>query len=268
MRIPRLRRTHGRHLRLRVLLLAAVAAVAIAGALLARSSAFVDGLELSSIDARYAVRGTQGVQDVSLVAIDQRTLSALNVGQAIPRSMHARVIDRLHAAGARVIAYDAEFSGHKDPRDDRALLASLRRARPVVLATHDVGDPPLRIPAGLRDPGAVGAKLGSIELLTDDDGTVRQMGDRFGSFQSFPVVAAETALGHSVGASNFSDGDAWIDYAGPPGTVPTYSFSRVLRGAVPASAFRDKVVVVGATDPSYKDLFSAPGTADQMSGAE
>jgi adenylate cyclase len=249
-------------------MLAAVAGVAIAAALLARSSTFVDGLELDSIDARFAVRGSQHEPAVSLVAIDQRTRSALRVGPALPRSLHARVIDRLHDAGARVIAYDAEFSSRTDPREDRALLASLRRARPVVLATHDVGEPPLRIPAGLREAGVVGARLGSIELLTDGDGTVRQMADRFGRFESFPVLAAETALGHSVDATEFSDGDAWIDYAGPPGTVSTYSFSRVLRGAFPADAFRGKVVVVGATDPSYKDLFPAPGTADEMSGAE
>jgi adenylate cyclase len=249
-------------------LLAAVAGVAIAAALLARSSTFVDGLELGSIDARFTVRGSQREPAVALVAIDQRTRSALRVGPALPRSLHARVIDRLHDAGARVIAYDAEFTGRTDPREDRALLASLRRARPVVLATHDVGRPPLRIPAGLRDAGAVGARLGSIELLTDDDGTVRQMADRFGRFESFPVLAAATALGHPVNAAEFSDGDAWIDYAGPPGTVSTYSFSQVLRGAFPADAFRGKVVVVGATDPSYKDLFPAPGTADEMSGAE
>jgi adenylate cyclase len=263
-----LRRAHGRHYRLRFGLLLAVLGAALAVSLAARSSGLLDQLELDSVDVRFAVRGNVERPQVVVVAIDQESVSDLQVGRILPRTMHAQVIDRLERAGARTIAYDAEFRGRTDRRDDRALLASLRRARPVVLATHDVGDRPLRIPAGVRRPDIVGARLGSIELLTDQDGTVRQMASRFGPVKSFPVVAAETALGRSVDAGAFSDGDAWIDYAGPPGAIRTYSFARVLRGAFPANAFRGKVVVVGATDPSFKDLFPVPGTADEMAGAE
>ncbi len=65
------------------------------------------------------------------------------------------------------------------------------------------------------------------------------------------------------------DGETWIDYRGPPGTMRTYSYSRVLRGQVPARAFRDKIVVVGAAAPSLQDLHATSTSGDElMSGPE
>ena len=62
---------------------------------------------------------------------------------------------------------------------------------------------------------------------------------------------------------------AWIDFAGPPGTVRSYSYSRVLDGKVPASAFTEQarrhrpVRVVAAGRPRHS------GSGDEvMSGAE
>lgn len=224
--------------------------------------------ELNSVDARFEVRGErEPIRDVVIVAIDQKTLGELGVRPPFPRSLHARVIDRLEEAGADQIAIDIEFAERSEPREDRALLASLRRAQPVVLATHDVGPERLGIPAG-EDPREVGARLGSIEVLTDQDSVVRQMGERFGPFESFPVVTVETARGEPVSLDDFSGGDAWIDFAGPPGSVPSHSYSDVLRGRIPNGEFQDKIVVVGASDPSFKDLFAVPGTPDQMPGVE
>ena len=63
------------------------------------------------------------------------------------------------------------------------------------------------------------------------------------------------------------DGD-WIDYAGPPETIPTYSFSSVLRGEVDPAAFKDKIVVVGAAAPSLQDVHSTSVGGGLMPGGE
>ncbi len=55
----------------------------------------------------------------------------------------------------------------------------------------------------------------------------------------------------------------WIDYRGPPGTIPAYSFSRVLRGQVPARDFRDKIVVVGAGAPWLQDEHTTPTSGEE-----
>src|SRR4029450_8853422 len=47
--------------------------------------------------------------------------------------------------------------------------------------------------------------------------------------------------------------------------VRSYSLSRVHDGKVPASVFKDKVVVIGATAPSLQDIKATP-TGSVMSG--
>jgi adenylate cyclase len=77
----------------------------------------------------------------------------------------------------------------------------------------------------------------------------------------------ERATGRPVSTAGFVDGEAWIDFAGLAGTIPTVSFSKVLLGQVPASTFRGKVVVVGVTAPSLQDIHATP-TASAMTGPE
>ena len=43
-----------------------------------------------------------------------------------------------------------------------------------------------------------------------------------------------------VNAADFPENHAWIDFRGPPGTFPRYSFGDVLAGTVPASSFAGK----------------------------
>ena len=134
--------------------MAAVAAVAIGAALGANAAGVLHDAELKSVDIRFQIRGEQTPrQDVVLVAVDNKTLSVLNRQPPYPRSVHARMIDFLHHARARVIGYDIQFVGTTTPDQDGALIAAVKRARPMVLATHDVDGPPLRVPAGVRNPG-------------------------------------------------------------------------------------------------------------------
>jgi hypothetical protein len=83
------------------------------------------------------------------------------------------------------------------------------------------------------------------------------------------AVAAARALGREVDVGAFESGGAWIDFRGPPGTIPTYHFSDVRKHRLPASAVRGKVVVVGMTAPTEQDMHPTPTVTDQlMSGPE
>jgi hypothetical protein len=66
----------------------------------------------------------------------------------------------------------------------------------------------------------------------------------------------------------YEPGGAWIDFRGPPGTVPTVSFSAVVRGKVPAGMLRGKTVVIGATDPTIHDQHATSVSSELMSGPE
>ena len=59
-----------------------------------------------------------------------------------------------------------------------------------------------------------------------------------------------------------------MDFAGPPGTYPTYSLIDVVRGEVPDDAFDGKLVIVGPTDPAAKDLVQTPTSDAPMPGPE
>src|SRR3954454_2249681 len=123
-----------RQRRIRLVLLALVAIAAVGVPALLQSLGALDRVELNTVDARLSIRGDHHPNpNVVFVGVDSRTLSAF--GQKIPRAVQARVIDRLHPDGAEVIAYDIRFQGPTQRRDDRALIAAVSRARPIVLGT-------------------------------------------------------------------------------------------------------------------------------------
>jgi CHASE2 domain-containing sensor protein/predicted Ser/Thr protein kinase len=253
----------------RTLLLAVVAAAA-AVALVARGTGALDSLERKTVDARLHVRGDRRpARDIVIVSVDQKSLSQLRMApDRIPRTLHAALINQLHRDGARLIAYDVQFVGQKDSAGDAALKRAISAARPVLLATHDTDAGPVPVPAGERDPARLGAVIGSVGVPTDSDGSVRRMLYAPVTLKTFDVRAAELLLGHPVAESNFPHNSAWVDYAGPPGTFPTISISDAASGRIPSSSFRNKVVLVGYTDPALMDLVQTPVSSTPMAGVE
>ena len=228
------------------------------------------GLELDSVDARFSVRGDQAPPDeVVVVEIDDDTFSDLDEQWPFPRSLHGRLIDRLNDAGARAIAYDVQFTEPTVPAEDNALIGAVARAGNVVLATTEVNR---RGGANVFGGGAVlrsvGARAGNTAVEPGRDGTVRRTHHEVDGLESFAVATAETATGEQVPDDGFGEEGAWIDFAGPAGSVPTVSFSDVIRGKVNPETFRDGIVVVGASAPSLQDVHPTAAGGGQMPGAE
>ena len=256
-----------RQRRARLLLLAASALIAVVVPAALQALGALDRVELSTVDARLSVRGERRPSpDVVVVGIDGRTTSAF--GPRVPRAVQARVIDRLHRAGARVIAYDLRFIGQTKPSDDQALIAAVARARPVVLGSNDPDGKPVPVPAGYRHPERIGAVLASLGVPTDSDGKLRQLLYAPIELRTLPVEAGGLFLGRPIPESRFDENTAWVDFPGPPGTVPTYSLVDVARGRVAPKAFAGKVVVVGNTDPLLHDVVDTPTSDAPMPGPE
>jgi adenylate cyclase len=71
--------------------------------------AFVQNIELRSLDARFNLRGKRAPDPrIVIVDIDEKTLQREGAFP-ISRSAYARLIDRLHASGARIVAFDVTF---------------------------------------------------------------------------------------------------------------------------------------------------------------
>ena len=138
--------------RLRVALFLAVGMTTTGLALLAYGSHLIapgsgwdvfGGAELSSIDRRFAIRGEQKPpKDIVVVKIDDTTFSELGFRWPFDRTVHARAIKNLKAAGAKVIAYDIQFSEPTPKRrgiiQDNKFMDENRAAGNLVFSTTEV----------------------------------------------------------------------------------------------------------------------------------
>jgi adenylate cyclase len=232
------------------------------------------GSDLETVDARFVVRGTHTAPDVVLVGIDPHTLQHYPTFP-FNRVHHAEVIRALTRAHAKVIAYDVQFTEPSDSAAaDNALVSAVAAAPRIVLGTSEVKpNGATKILGGDDLLRQIGAHPSSVTFPNDPAGVIRRMDYKFSNLTSFAVVAAQLARGRAVAKrSDYqSDGTAWIDYPGPPGSVRTVSFFDVEHASPAANAklFRGKVVVVGATTQSLHDNFPVPTSSETlMFGAE
>jgi adenylate cyclase len=78
-------------------------------------------------------------EEVTIVSINGQTGAQLGLGEEIPewpRSLHADLIDRLHAAGAAVIAFDIFFKKARNAQQDKQLAEAIERAGNVLLVAY------------------------------------------------------------------------------------------------------------------------------------
>ncbi len=134
---------------------------------------------------------------------------------------------------------------------------------------------------------------GFFNAVPDSDGTIRRalLLTRYRELDWFPPLAFQTVREYEGVADNDiagfmapnglerlqlgrrmlrteRDGTALINYAGPFHTYRHYSMSDVMEGAVPAGAFRDKIVLVGPTALGIGDLRVTPYQATEFMGVE
>lgn len=232
-------------------------------------------LELNSVDVRFSIRGQEPApENISVVAIDDETFSVFNtrrerIRYPFPRSYFAKVIDRLDADGAKIIAYDVQFTEETEIEEDTALVESVAKAGNLVLATTEVGDDgSTNVFGGDEVVRDVGARVGNGNFPLDPGGVIRRVGYEVDELTSFALVAAERARGQPITREAFGDRDStWIDFVGPAGTIETASFVTIYDGKFKKGAFRDKIVVVGPSATSLQDIHPT-STSEAMSGAE
>lgn len=114
----------------------------------------VDLEETLDLALLFRLRGPRPApRDVVLVAVDRESADRLEVAdepEDWPRGLHARLIDRLAAAGARLIVFDLFFEQPRAAVEDEALAAAVGRAGNVVLCAYLKRDSlPLRDGGGL-----------------------------------------------------------------------------------------------------------------------
>jgi adenylate cyclase len=283
---------------------------------------FLEILENKTLDLRFTLRGKQAPGPETLIAaIDEKSINKLG-RWPWPRSVWARVVDRLTAEGATVIVFDVFFSEPENVANDdlfqRAIMRSGRVVLPVVFDFSDQGykesgftgkkldfltpsaypvrehaDEPFSplsarmvLPTMVRF-SAFARALAHINMVPDMDGTLRwemlavdYQGDFYAPIglqaariylgvkdQDFALDYRDRVrLGDRVIPTDWH-GRMLINYRGPNGTFPVHSVSDILDGLTPKGAFRNKIVLIGATAIGIFDLRVTPFSPN-MAGIE
>lgn len=208
---------------------------------------------------------------VVILAIDEPTFQELQQAWPFPRSVHAALLQRLHAEGAAAVGLDVVFAEPTSEAEDAALARAISDVGPVVLASTrekiDSGNASMWMDIlPLQRLLDAGAESGDAGVEPDDDFVVRRAPVAQGGFALRLAQRAAEARGVTPVLRHFD----WIGYRGPRGTFDTRSYYQALEpGLLPPGFFKGKIVLVGrsartATELSrtQADLFNSPfGTA-------
>jgi adenylate cyclase len=239
-------------------------------------------LENQTLDLYYRLRPAAPPPDnLLIVAIDEPSFQEVALPWPWPRRLHAELVRRLHAAGARLIMFDVIFAGATDPKDDKLFADAIREAGDVVLgqALEVTRDPRFtrRILITPYQPFQQAAKAEGLCTITPDaDGVVRRFHLSLAGRETIPLAAFQVVR---PGSSLTPTLSGLIDYAGPPRSLDTVSYYQVIdpERPLPSSRIKDRIVVVGnmleasVTPQAQADAFYTPYFAKQgqlMSGVE
>ena len=208
--------------------------------------------------------------DLVIVLLNDQSFKELGQTDAPnwDRNLHAKLLDRLTADGAKVVVFDIVFIEPGTPAANSNLVRAIRSNGRVVLAAayNSVTRAqvlanqvirPLDIfmdapPAGWGVAATRDAAVGQV---------VRQyfLGDEIRP--SMPWVAARVAVAPATSGAAARQPDTWLNYYGPALSLQHMSFSEVANH--PARYFRDKTVFVGVLPKTLKafeesDVFKTP----------
>ncbi len=222
-----------------------------------------------------------------VVAIDDASVQQL--GQwPWPRSTHARLLDRLTAAGSRRVALDLVLSeaDRQDSAQDAELAAAIRRNGQVVLpvlATPSSGPHMAEERLPIPMIAANASTLGHSDIEVDADGVARglYLSAGIGS-PHWPALGLALAnmRGPLPGQRDANPAPTspyqWhrnhyvrVRFAGAPDNVQQVSYADVLNGDIAPALLRDRLVLVGMTASGIAPRLRTPATRERwMSGTE
>lgn len=233
---------------------------------------------------------------ITLIGITELDVGAL--GWPLDDALLCRGIDRLEAGGVAAIGLDLYRDKGVGPQQACLRQRASRRGSHLVSIFN--------VAAAIGPiPGTPVERQAFNDLVLDPDSVVRRdlvhVADQEAAAVSLPMRLQELASGRTslrqainsgtldgpwldtIWWSGSSGGYVDLDAAGfqqmlpfrSPGSFPVYNFRQLLAGQVPATSIRNKIVLIGSTAPSLRDLFNVPHSrfrsgeaAMQMSGIE
>ncbi len=245
-------------------------------------------------DMLYHHAGNIG-ENIKIIKIDDKTMNKMGDFSTWNRDVYAELTDILCVSEEirpAVIGYDILFSVEKEAESDRRFVESCRKYDNVVtgfsyvftkeLSTDEDGNLvadamtvqekvlPYEELADVTEQGFVNA------LMDEDDSIIRstflyfdeETGERTQSFSAAIYAKYMEFLGGEA-SYPIQESIMKFRYSGNPGDYENISLVDVLDGTVPAEAFDDCIVLVGAYAAGMLDAYFVPvDRAEQMYGVE
>lgn len=240
---------------------------------------FLEAFESKSYDLRFkSLRGAIPISpEIGIVMIDDKSIAELG-RYPWSRGQYVRLLERLSAAGAKAVLVDVLFPEVETQAIDQSLAAAIKKAGNVGLAVaYEIGRDAQVIKSTHTlahiEKGAAG--IGHINFPPDDDGVNRRnqllIKAEGKQVASLGMLGAMMALGESkfdarpynIKLGNVSipvDGNyrMWVNYTGPPGRYPGFSFADIVQGRVSPEKLKGKILFVGATALGVYDMRVTP----------
>jgi diguanylate cyclase (GGDEF)-like protein len=199
-------------------------------------------LENASYRGFFHLRGQQRWDDrIALINIDDQTLAEL--GQfPLSRDRYAQLLQQLMEADVAVIGFNILFA--EPSPADASLAEAIAQSGNVVLASAiDGRGNPLPPTEPLYSAASA---IGHILRPLESDGLVHQVIPIQGQATAFGITLAERyGFTHAAIKTPSLDQALMINWPGPRAALANYSFVDVWSGTIPASAFKDKIVLIG-----------------------
>jgi len=248
----------------------------------------LETLEYSMQDTFVRLRGLDKPSgEIVIVAIDDQSFNWTGLQWPWPRSYFAEIVDQINRGGGKVIGVDVLLfePDEQQPENDTSFAASLGEAPAAVtvmqiLRTSGQGFETESLVQPLSVYRNVLDGIGLTDVKRDEDAIVRNV-VAYNTYQGqvYPHWAFEIArLYLNAAPPVFTSSNAQFNgqsiplqarmlpvyFAGPAATYPTYSASDVHDGITleqDPDAFRNKIVLIGATTITLQDIYPTPFSA-------
>ena len=220
------------------------------------------GVTLLSYDLPFSLRHNLPVNDAVVIHLEESDFVELNqprVPLVLTHSFHARLVDRLTAAGAKAIVFDMLFTDASDnPEADAQFAAAIKKSGRVILAgNYNTGETTPGAEAKWEEipyePFRAGiVAWGNDNFLIDPDYGVRRCFPNLENISGqaevpwMPLAVARFVNPSGRQTYPSDAANAWLNYCGPPGAIPNASYYQALQpDGVPPDFFKDKIVFIG-----------------------
>jgi adenylate cyclase len=231
--------------------------------------------------------------NIVIAGIDNETLKQYGKWSEWSRLLHAKAIDNLTAAGAKVIGYDILFVDNSE--DDEAFAASVRKAGNVVLAI--VGSQTVQAQEDKITYDSLLEPVSALEEAYRSTGHANILPDRDGKVRRIPLVIQDPegnlypslslAILHALFSMNLPENyqkengnlnllarnvpvdskyQLRINFANDNNLRPYLSYGDIISGNFDPSVVKNKVVVVGMTATGELDSWAIPTSAVKIPG--